>query len=466
MIRYKSLMAAGLILFALFFQSALSHAAHDSIINPFADGKDYPQNPTEDFIVESGGYILNFSNFCYMEAESYFLKMVVTVKMKEGKLYTGPLQMRVFTDPLWGEKKLLGEKEFTGPYENRYMFYMEAQNSGVHKVVVAIPGAQGDVPIEFPMTVGEAGKGPLMIGALAVFFVLGIISFIFVSKRRGEAMPERHKRGQKSEVSLLWIAFLSSAMMFYPFSFAHAYTHHSSLIKWNEYSEQVFARAKEEKKPIFMLVTAVWCHWCHVYEEKTLETPEVAEYINKNYIPVFLDYDKRKDIAGRYEASGLPITVIMAPNGEELVSVPGYIEKEQLVANLTNTLGYVNTQFVPSDQKEAASSKRTAAPVTKEGLQKLMSGFNTITEVTLDPAFGGFGPQAKKPFPEIWDYVLAYYESVQEKKWLDMAMTTLDWMAGIRKKEVVAQRPDFKTLQDLYLQVEKADFSCSIVPTR
>ncbi|MBI5893530.1 MAG: DUF255 domain-containing protein, partial [Deltaproteobacteria bacterium] len=64
----------------------------------------------------------------------------------------------------------------------------------------------------------------------------------------------------------------------------HAYTHDTSLIKWREYSAQTFDEAQKENKPIFMLITAVWCYWCHVYEEKTLETKEVADYINSNYI--------------------------------------------------------------------------------------------------------------------------------------------------------------------------------------
>ena len=58
---------------------------------------------------------------------------------------------------------------------------------------------------------------------------------------------------------------------------ASAYTHTKSKIKWKEYSQKAFEQAEKEGKPIFMLITAVWCYWCHVYEEKSLAEDSVAE---------------------------------------------------------------------------------------------------------------------------------------------------------------------------------------------
>ena len=54
-----------------------------------------------------------------------------------------------------------------------------------------------------------------------------------------------------------------------------AYHHHASKVRFQEYSAAAFEGAKREGKPIFMLISAVWCYWCNYFEKNTLETDEV-----------------------------------------------------------------------------------------------------------------------------------------------------------------------------------------------
>jgi thioredoxin-related protein len=76
------------------------------------------------------------------------------------------------------------------------------------------------------------------------------------------------------------------------------YFHHESPIKWHEYNQETFELAEKENKPVFMLITASWCYWCHVYRDETLHQPEIYSYINENFVPVFVDADKRQDLTG------------------------------------------------------------------------------------------------------------------------------------------------------------------------
>lgn len=211
---------------------------------------------------------------------------------------------------------------------------------------------------------------------------------------------------------------------------SHAYTHDTSLIKWREYTSSAFEEAKKENRPLFMLITAVWCHWCHVYEEKTLETKEIADYINNNYIPVFVDYDRRKDIAARYPVVGLPATVIMAPNGEEIVAVPGFIEKDRLLASLKKTYAYVKEEFKPKTVEEANDIYREKRNLSKDDLQKYLKAFERHLFDSYDTQFGGFGFKEKMPYGKAIDYMLDIYESDKDKKWLNMVVKTLNGMAG------------------------------------
>lgn len=253
------------------------------------------------------------------------------------------------------------------------------------------------------------------------------------------------------------ISFLLTVSCLLP-AVVNAYTHDTSLIKWREYSAQAFDEAVKEKKPVFMIITAVWCYWCHVYEEKTLETKEVADYINSNYIPIFVDYDRRKDIASKYPAGGLPTTVIITADGEELVSVPGFIEKEQLLSNLEKTLAYIKKEFKPKEAEEAKDVYRERRNLTKEDLQKYSSHFERFVIDKYDTLFGGFGLREKYIYGKAVDHLLDIYEANKDKNYLDMALKTLDNMAGKTQKAAKTKRPSFDELKKLREDVKQPDW--------
>ncbi|MBI5682005.1 MAG: thioredoxin domain-containing protein [Deltaproteobacteria bacterium] len=239
---------------------------------------------------------------------------------------------------------------------------------------------------------------------------------------------------------------------------SHAYTHDTSLIKWREYSAQAFEEAAKEKKPVFMLITAVWCYWCHVYREKTLETKDIAEYINNNYIPIFVDYDRRKDIASKYPAGGLPTTVILMPDGEELVAVPGYIEKEQLRVNLDKTLAFIQKEYKPKAKELTEDIYRERRNLAKDDLQKYVEHFERTIVDRYDTLFGGFGLREKYIYGRVVDHFLDIYEAGKGKPYLNMALKTLDSMAGRNLKAIKSKRPSFDELKKLREDVKQPDW--------
>ena len=42
-----------------------------------------------------------------------------------------------------------------------------------------------------------------------------------------------------------------------------------SLIEWQKWDAGLFERAREQQRMVILDLEAVWCHWCHVMEEKT-----------------------------------------------------------------------------------------------------------------------------------------------------------------------------------------------------
>src|SRR4051812_13176966 len=77
-------------------------------------------------------------------------------------------------------------------------------------------------------------------------------------------------------------------------------------INWQPWTDQVFERAKEEHKFVILDLEAVWCHWCHVMDEKTYSNPTVANLLDAKYIALRVDQDSRPDLSNKYEDFGWP----------------------------------------------------------------------------------------------------------------------------------------------------------------
>ena len=57
-------------------------------------------------------------------------------------------------------------------------------------------------------------------------------------------------------------------------------------IQWHEWGAEAFALAAAQDKPILLDIGAVWCHWCHVMDRESYETPKLAEIVNRHFIAV------------------------------------------------------------------------------------------------------------------------------------------------------------------------------------
>jgi len=72
-------------------------------------------------------------------------------------------------------------------------------------------------------------------------------------------------------------------------------------LNWQGWSDDVFKRAKAEKKLVLLDLEAVWCHWCHVMEERTYSDPKVIAMLQEEYLTMRVDQDSRPYLAQRYE---------------------------------------------------------------------------------------------------------------------------------------------------------------------
>ena len=84
-------------------------------------------------------------------------------------------------------------------------------------------------------------------------------------------------------------------------------------VTWHGFDAATIAKAHDEKKLLFLDLEAVWCHWCHVMDQKTYTDPEVRAALAKDFICMKVDQDSRPDLAKRYDDYGWPALVVIDP---------------------------------------------------------------------------------------------------------------------------------------------------------
>lgn len=105
-------------------------------------------------------------------------------------------------------------------------------------------------------------------------------------------------------------------------------------LEWNQWSDDVFARAKREDRFVLLDLEAVWCHWCHVMDATTYQDPTAVALLKSKYVLVKVDQDSRPDLSSRYEDYGWPATIVFDPAGHEIVKRAGYIAPREMIAML------------------------------------------------------------------------------------------------------------------------------------
>ncbi len=192
-----------------------------------------------------------------------------------------------------------------------------------------------------------------------------------------------------------------------------------SPISWEDWSADLFERAKREERFILLDMEAVWCHWCHVMDAETYSDPGVVEVIQKHYIPVKVDQDSRPDLSARYERYGWPATVIFGPDGTEIVKRRGFVPANVMKSILDAVV--VDPSPVPGIQVVLPETYAAQGALPAEARSELEQRHDT----TLDREKGGLdGPYRYLPW-EAAEYALRQVEQGDEtaKPWL---RTTLD----------------------------------------
>ena len=115
----------------------------------------------------------------------------------------------------------------------------------------------------------------------------------------------------------------------------------SGSIDWFPYSEQVLADAKTAGVPVLLDVGAEWCLPCKEMDATTFRQPEVGAEA-RNFRMVKLDVtadDEENDrLSEKFLIRGVPTTVFIGRDGEEVERKVGYVPAEEMVDAMRRVL--------------------------------------------------------------------------------------------------------------------------------
>ncbi len=112
-------------------------------------------------------------------------------------------------------------------------------------------------------------------------------------------------------------------------------SHKDNPVQWRSWGPDALAEARAQDKPVLLSLGYAGCHWCHVMARESFADPEVAAFINENFIPVLVDRDERPDVDMLYQGAagimghpgGWPLNIFLSPDGVPFW-VAGYQPKE------------------------------------------------------------------------------------------------------------------------------------------
>lgn len=226
-----------------------------------------------------------------------------------------------------------------------------------------------------------------------------------------------------------------------PYLLQHAF----NPVDWYAWGADAFQKAKHENKPIFLSIGYSSCHWCHVMAHESFEDPEIAKFLNENFVSVKVDREERPDVDEIYMkavmsmtgSGGWPLSVFLTPSLEPFFGgtyfpptprsgMPSFInllkgisgswksERKNVVesaAHLKNAL-LVNYDFKKTEGATLDLS------LVEECYSNLAGMF--------DERYGGFGGPPKFPMPSNIFFLMRYWKRKSSKLALNMVTKTLD----------------------------------------
>jgi uncharacterized protein YyaL (SSP411 family) len=194
-----------------------------------------------------------------------------------------------------------------------------------------------------------------------------------------------------------------------------------SPVHWMTWGEPAFARARTERKPIFLFMGYATSELSRAMAQQTFANAKTSDWLNQHFVCVAIDREDRPDLAALYQAyiedvrqaSGWPLNLWLTPelvpfDGAAYLSpseewgAPGFLKEAKQALDAWEA-------DPGACRKRAAETVNQLRPATKyaqnawspeRSEKRLAAGAHAWRDV-FDAANGGFGDPPRMPEPEL-----------------------------------------------------------------
>lgn len=207
---------------------------------------------------------------------------------------------------------------------------------------------------------------------------------------------------------------------------ALAYEHEDSLVDFQEYSENIISSNRAETKPYFLLFSADWCYWCHQFANNTLVRQDVANYLNQHFVNVFIDADINNAAYVKYQASGLPYTVFLNPDGSLYYKYAGTLYGDNFLAVINEVAAKVGAGKYALGMEANQISYAPPSNLSVSDLENLPSAFIKGLLDNFDTSEYGLGKGQKAILPGTFMYLMENADVADRKQVIEWTTKTLE----------------------------------------
>ena len=215
--------------------------------------------------------------------------------------------------------------------------------------------------------------------------------------------------------------------------------HGQDPVHWQVWGKDVLARAREERKLIFISSGYFACHWCHVMQRESYRNPATARFLNAHFIPVKVDRELQPaldeqliDFVQRTRGhAGWPLNVFLTPEGYPLFGLT-YLPP----ASFAELLDKLNERWTQDSAGLAglareAAKQQPAKPPSSVKVDALELDRQLIRQALElgDELEGGFGQQSKFPMAPQLLALLEVHKRAPDRRLAEFLVLTLEQMA-------------------------------------
>jgi uncharacterized protein len=223
--------------------------------------------------------------------------------------------------------------------------------------------------------------------------------------------------------------------------------HKDNPVDWRPWGDEAFDLARRENKPIFLSVGYSTCHWCHVMEHESFESPQIADVLNRHFVSIKVDREERPDVDRVYMtfvqvttgSGGWPMSVWLTPSLQPFYGGtyfppsskwgrPGFVDILEEIARVWRE------EREKVEQSAATITERLRSLRSHGGREPVPAAavLERATEefaVAFDRRRGGFGNAPKFPRPSELLFLLREHARSGASEPRDMVLVTLRAMA-------------------------------------